>query len=161
MLLNVWLVCFALIVGGAILLWIDRIDLKPRHYEATRLSLPMYFGIGLAQCLALVPGVSRSGATIVAAIGLRAERRAAAEFSLWLAMPTLAGALASDLYRSHGELRPDNAVLAAIGFAASCLTAWWVVRTFLDYVARHGFALFAWWRVILGTLGLIALALGH
>jgi undecaprenyl-diphosphatase len=161
MLLNVWLVCFVLIVGGAVLLWIDRLDLKPRHPEAARFSLPMYFGIGLAQCLALIPGVSRSGATIVAAMGLGADRRAAAEFSLWLALPMLAGELAFDLYRSHAQLHRDNAVLLAIGFAAAFMAARWVVGTFLDYVARRGFALFAWWRVIVGTLGLIALALGH
>jgi undecaprenyl-diphosphatase len=97
----------------------------------------------------------------VAAIWLGADRRAAAEFSLWLALPALAGELAFDLYRSHAQLHRDNAVLLAIGFAAAFVAAWWVVRTFVDYLARHGFALFARWRVIVGTLGLIALALGH
>jgi undecaprenyl-diphosphatase len=160
-LLNAWLVCFVLIVGGAVLLWLDRLDLKPRHHEATAFSLPMCLGIGLAQCLALIPGVSRSGAAIVAAMGLGADRRAAAEFSLWLALPTLAGALAYDLYRNPVRLRSDDTVLIAVGFAAALVAAWWVASTFIDYVARHGFALFAWWRVMVGTLGLIALALGH
>jgi undecaprenyl-diphosphatase len=161
MLRNIWLICFVLIVGGAVLLWVDQLDLKPRQHEATAFSLPMYLGIGLAQCLALIPGVSRSGAAIVAAMWLGADRRAAAEFSLWLAIPTLAGALAFDLYRSPVPLHADNAVLIAIGFAAAFVAAWWVVRTLPDYVARRGLALFAWWRVIVGTLGLIALALGH
>jgi undecaprenyl-diphosphatase len=160
-LFNVWIVCFALIVGGAVLLWVDQLDLKPRHHEATGFSLPMYFGIGLAQCLAMIPGVSRSGATIVAAMLLGADRRAAAEFSFWLAMPTMAGAFAYDLYKSHGQMSPDNTILIAIGFAVSFVAAWVVVKTFLDYVSSHGFALFAWWRVIVGSLGLIALALGH
>jgi len=160
-LFNVWIVCFALIVGGAVLLWVDKLDLEPRHRDATGFSLPMYFGIGVAQCLAMIPGVSRSGATIVAAMLLGADRRAAAEFSFWLAMPTMAGAFAYDLYKSHGQMSADNAVLIAIGFAVSFVAAWVVVKTFLDYVSSHGFALFAWWRVIVGSLGLIALALGH
>jgi undecaprenyl-diphosphatase len=160
-LFNVWIVCFALIVGGAVLLWVDQLDLKPRHHEATGFSLPMYFIIGLAQCLAMIPGVSRSGATIVAAMLLGADRRAAAEFSFWLAMPTMVGAFAYDLYKSHGQMSAGNATLIAIGFAVSFVAAWLVVKTFLDYVSSHGFKLFAWWRVIVGSLGLIALALGH
>jgi undecaprenyl-diphosphatase len=159
--LNAWIVCFALIVGGAILLWVDQLDLKPRHHEATGFSLPMYFIIGLAQCLAMIPGVSRSGATIVAAMLLGADRRAAAEFSFWLAMPTMVGAFAYDLYKSHGQMSASNAILIAVGFAVSFVAAWLVVKTFLDYVSSHGFKLFAWWRVIVGSLGLIALALGH
>jgi undecaprenyl-diphosphatase len=160
-LLNVWIVCFALIVGGAVLSWVDQLDLKPRHHEATGFSLPMYLLIGLAQCLAVIPGVSRSGATIVAAMLLGADRRAAAEFSFWLAMPAMGGALAYDLYRNHGQMSADNTTIAAIGFAVSFVAAGFVVKTFLDFVSSHGFRLFAWWRVIIGSLGLIALALGH
>jgi undecaprenyl-diphosphatase len=160
-LFNAWIVCFALIVGGAVLLWVDQLDLEPRHHEATGFSLPMYFIIGLAQCLAMIPGVSRSGATIVAAMLLGADRRAAAEFSFWLAMPTMAGAFAYDLYKNHEQMSANNAIIIAIGFAVSFVAAWLVVKVFLDYVSSHGFKLFAWWRVIVGSLGLIALALGH
>jgi undecaprenyl-diphosphatase len=159
-LFNPWVVCFALIAGGAVLLWIDRLDLKPRYHEATGFTLPMYLVIGLAQCLSMVPGVSRSGATIVSAMLLGADRRAAAEFSFWLAMPTMAGAFAFDLYKSHGQMSSGNLLLVAIGFVVSFICAWFVVKTFLDYVSRHGFTLFAWWRVAVGTIGLIALALG-
>jgi undecaprenyl-diphosphatase len=159
-LVNAWIVCFALIVGGAVLLWVDQLDLKPRYHAASAFSLPMYFIIGLAQCLAVIPGVSRSGAGIVAALLIGADRRAAAEFSLWVAMPTLGGVLAYDLYRSQGQLSAGAAVVAT-GFAASFLAALLVVRSLLDHVSRHGFKLFAWWRVIVGTLGLIALAVGH
>ena len=159
-LFNPWVVCFALIAGGAVLLWIDQLDLKPRYHEATRFTLPMYLTIGLAQCLSMVPGVSRSGATIVSAMLLGADRRAAAEFSFWLAMPTMAGAFAFDLYNSHAQMSSSNIMLVAIGFVVSFICAWFVVKTFLDYVSRHGFTLFAWWRVAVGTLGLIALALG-
>ena len=160
-LFNVWIVCFTLIVGGAILLWVDRLDLDTRYYEATKFSLPMYLGIGLAQCLSMIPGVSRSGATIVAAMLLGADRRSAAEFSFWLAMPTMAGAFAYDLLKSRGQLSMDNTILVAFGFAVSFVCAWIVVKTFLDYVQHHGFALFAWWRVVVGALGLIALAIGY
>jgi undecaprenyl-diphosphatase len=159
-LVNPWIVSFALIVGGVVLLWVDQLDLKPRHLQANAFSLPMYLAIGIAQCLAVIPGVSRSGASIVAALLLGADRRAAAEFSLWLAMPTLGGVLAYDLYRSQGQLSAGAAIVA-IGFAASFLAAWLVVRSLLDHVSRHGFKLFAWWRVIVGTLGLIVLAIRH
>jgi undecaprenyl-diphosphatase len=158
-LFNPWVVCFTLIVGGAVLLWIDQLELKPRFHEATTFPLPMYLGIGLAQCLAMIPGVSRSGATIVSAMLFGADKRAAAEFSFFLAMPTMAGAFTYDLYKSRGELTFDHAVLVGVGFAVSFVAALIVVRTLLDYVSRHGFALFAWWRVLIGTLGLIGLAL--
>jgi undecaprenyl-diphosphatase len=160
-LFNVWIVCFTLIVGGAILQWVDRMDLETRYHDATRFSLPMYFVIGLAQCVSMIPGVSRSGATIVAAMLLGADRRSAAEFSFWLAMPTMAGAFAYDLYKSRGQMSMDNTIIVAFGFAVSFVCAWIVVKTFLDYVQRHGLGLFAWWRVIVGALGLIALALGY
>jgi undecaprenyl-diphosphatase len=160
-LFNVWIICFTLIVGGAILLWIDQLDLRPRYMNAEKYSLPMYLMIGFAQCLAMVPGVSRAGATIVAAMLLGGDRRSAAEFSFWLAMPTMFGAFVYDLYKSRGQMSLDNGVIIAIGFVVSFVAAWIVVKTFLGYVQRHGFALFAWWRVVVGTVGLIALALGY
>jgi undecaprenyl-diphosphatase len=160
-LFNPWIICFSLIVGGAVLLWIDRVEIRPRFTDATRFSLPAYLVIGLAQCISIIPGVSRSGATIVSAMLLGADRRSAAEFSFWLAMPTMAGAFVWDLYKSRGQMSTDNMIIVAVGFVVSFIAAWIVVKTFLGYVQRHGFALFAWWRVIVGTLGLIGLALGY
>lgn len=160
-LFNPWVVCFSLIAGGAVLLWVDQVDLQPREYDAMAFPLPMYLKIGFAQCLAMIPGVSRSGASIVAAMLLGADKRAAAEFSFFLAIPTMAGAFVYDLYKSRGDMTADRSVIVAIGFVVSFITAIIVVRTFLNYVTRHGFTLFAWWRVIVGTLGLIALALGR
>jgi undecaprenyl-diphosphatase len=160
-LFNLWIVCVTFILGGIVLLWIDFADLHTRFRDATRFSLPMYFIIGLAQCVSMIPGVSRSGATIVSAMLLGADRRSAAEFSFWLAMPTMAGAFAYDLYKSHSQLSWDNAIIVAFGFVVSFVCAWIVVKTFLGYVQRHGFALFGWWRIILGSLGLIALGLGY
>jgi len=159
-LFNDWLICFTLIAGGAVLLWIDTLNLEPRYREATTFTLPMYFWIGVCQVVSMIPGVSRSGATIVGAMLLGADRRSAAEFSFWLAMPTMAGAFAFDLYKSHAQMSSGNLLLVAVGFVVSFVSAWIVVKTFLGYVQRHGFALFAWWRVIVGSLGLIGLALG-
>jgi len=159
-LFNPWVVCVSLIIGGLVLLWVDRLNLKPRYHDATRFTLPMYLGIGVAQCLSMIPGVSRSGATIVSAMLFGADRRAAAEFSFWLAMPTMAGAFAYDLYKSHTQMSGGNVVLIAVGFIVSFVSAWFVVKTFLGYVSRHGFTLFAWWRLAVGAAGLVALALG-
>jgi undecaprenyl-diphosphatase len=160
-LFNPWVVCFSLIVGGAILLWVDQLDHDPHEHDATTFPLPMYLAIGFAQCLAMIPGVSRSGASIVAAMLLGADKRAAAEFSFFLAIPTMVGAFAYDLYKNRGDMTADHIGLIAIGFVVSFVTAIIVVKTFLSYVTRHGFTLFAWWRVIVGTLGLIALAMGR
>lgn len=159
-LFNPWVVCFTLIVGGAVLLWVDQIDLVPRYRDATTFTLPMYLGIGIFQCFAMIPGVSRSGATIVSAMLMGADKRSAAEFSFYLAMPTMAGAFAYDLYKNIDRMNGSNALIVAVGFAASFIAGWIVVKSFLDYVSHHGFGLFAWWRVIVGSLGLIGLALG-
>ncbi len=160
-LFNPWVVCFSLIVGGAILLWVDQLELDPHEHDATTFPLLTYFWIGFAQCISMIPGVSRSGATIVGAMLLGADKRAAAEFSFFLAIPTMVGAFVYDLYKSRGEMTMDHAGIIAIGFVVSFITAMIVVKAFLGYVTRHGFTFFAWWRVIVGTLGLIALAMGR
>jgi undecaprenyl-diphosphatase len=160
-LFNPWVVCFSLIVGGAILLWIEQLELKPHEHDAMSFPLPMYLAIGFAQCLAMVPGVSRSGASIVAAMLLGADRRAAAEFSFFLAIPTMVGAFAYDLYKSRADMTTDHLGIVAVGFVVSFIVAMIVVKTFLSYLTRHGFTLFAWWRVVVGTLGLVALAMGR
>jgi len=160
-LFNVWIVCTMFILGGFVLLWVDRKNLEARYHDATEFTLPMYLGIGIIQCVAMIPGVSRSGATIVGAMLLGADRRSAAEFSFWLAMPTMIGAFAWELYKSHADLGGGNKMVIAVGFAASFVCGWIVVKTFLRYVQRHSFALFAWWRIIVGVAGLAALALGH
>jgi undecaprenyl-diphosphatase len=155
-----WVVCFSLIVGGAILLWVDQLDHKPREHDATKFPLLMYLWIGIAQCVAMIPGTSRSGATIVSAMLLGADKRAAAEFSFFLAIPTMIGAFAYDFYKNRADMTTDHLGIIAIGFVVSFVTAMIVVKAFLEYVTRRGFALFAWWRVIVGTLGLVALAMG-
>ena len=154
-LFDVRVVCVSLIVGGFILLLVDRMDLKPRYHEATGFTLPMYFIIGVCQCFSMIPGVSRAGATIVSAMLLGADRRSAAEFSFWLAMPTMVGAFAYEAFKDRAELAHANIMLIAVGFACSFIFGWIVVKTFLGYVQRHTFALFAWWRIVVGAVGLI------
>jgi undecaprenyl-diphosphatase len=159
-LFNPWIVCVSLVVGGVVLVWVDSLDLKPRYRDVTAFSMPMYFLIGVFQCFAMIPGVSRSGATIVSAMLLGADRRSAAEFSFWLAMPTMAGAFAFDLFKSRHDLSSNGALLIAIGFVVSFIFGWIVVKSFLGYVSRHGFMVFAWWRLIVGALGIAGLLLG-
>lgn len=158
-LFNVWIVCSMLIIGGLILLWVDRVNLKPRYHDATQFSLPMCLGIGIFQCLAMIPGVSRSGATIVSAMLFGADKRSAAEFSFYLAIPTMTGAFSYDLYKNWSQMSGSNTLIVMAGFAVSFVCGWFVVRTLLDYVSRHGFPLFAWWRIIVGALGLLGLTL--
>ena len=156
-LFDVRIVCITLILGGFVLLWVDRMNLQARHHDAVEFPLWMYFGIGLFQCVSIIPGVSRAGATIVGAMLFGADRRAAAEFSFWLAMPTMVGAFAFEVYKSRGTVLDGNMTALAVGFAASFVFGWIVVKTFLRYVQRHSFALFAWWRILLGSLGLFAI----
>jgi undecaprenyl-diphosphatase len=153
-LFDVRVVCVSLIVGGFVLLLVDRLDLKPRYHEATGFTLPMYFIIGVCQCFSMIPGVSRAGATIVSAMLLGADRRSAAEFSFWLAMPTMVGAFAFEAFKDRAELAHANIMLIAVGFACSFVFGWIVVKTFLGYVQHHTFALFAWWRILVGAIGL-------
>ena len=151
-------ICIALIVGGVLLLWLDRMKKVPVFLEADRYPLRVYFLIGLFQCLAMVPGVSRSGATLAGGLLLGTDKRSAAEFSFFLALPTMGSAVAWDLLKSWDRLDFSDAGLIALGFAVAFLTALAVVRFLLDFVSRHGFAPFAWWRIAVGLAGLAGLA---
>lgn len=153
------LICIMLILGGVVLLWIDRLDLKPRFHDAASLPLPVALKIGLVQCMAMIPGTSRSGATIVGALLMGVDKRAAAEFSFFLAMPTMLGAFTLDLFKNRNLLTAADFPVIAIGFIAAFVAAVIVVRTLLNYLSRHGYALFGWWRLIVGAAGLIALSL--
>ncbi|KRE09305.1 UDP pyrophosphate phosphatase [Bosea sp. Root381] len=156
-LFNPFIVCISLIVGGLILLVVDDLELEVKHQDATTFPLPMYLKIGFIQCLAMIPGVSRSGSTIVGAMLLGSSKRAAAEFSFFLAMPTMAGAFAYDLLKSYKTLTVDDVTLIAIGFVTAFISALIVVRSFLDFVTKRGFAPFAWWRIVVGLFGLAGL----
>ena len=151
------LICSSLIIGGVILLVVDKMDLKPKYHDAEQYPLWAYLVIGFGQCLAMIPGTSRSGATVVAAMLLGSDKRSAAEFSFFLAMPTMAGAFAVDLYKNYNILTSNDLSLIAVGFITAFFSAVFVVRTLLNYVTRHGFAPFAYWRICVGSLGLTGL----
>ena len=155
------LIAAMLVIGGVILIVVDRLDLPEKHDDAMKFSLPMSLAIGVVQCLAMIPGVSRSGATIVGSLLMGASKRSAAEFSFFLSMPTMAGAFAYDLYKSRHMLDFSDVGLIAIGFAAAFVAGLLVVRTLLDFVSRHGYAIFGWWRIVLGGAALLALWAGY
>lgn len=152
-------ICIALIVGGVILLLLDRMPKRPRWIDADAYPVRLYFLIGLFQCLAMIPGVSRSGATIAGGLLLGTDKRSAAEFSFFLALPTMGAAVAYDLFKNRDVLDFSDLGLIAVGFVAAFLTALAVVRFLLDFVSRRGFAPFAWWRIVAGVLGIVGLAM--
>lgn len=151
------LVCTALILGGFVLLWADKQNWTAQQDDAFALTPVMCLKIGMFQALALIPGVSRSGATIVGGLMMGVSKRAAAEFSFFLALPTMAGAFAYDVYKNHSAFSSHDAMLIGIGFVAAFLTAVVVVRSVLDFITRYGFAPFAWWRIAVGAAGLALL----
>lgn len=153
------LVCVMLILGGFVLLGVDRWLKRPvKFLDARDIPPARAFGIGVFQCLALVPGVSRSGATIIGGVLFGASKRAAAEFSFLLALPTMSGAFAYDLYVNWNRIQTADVLPIGVGFVMAFITAVFVVKYALDFIGKHGFAPFAWWRIIVGTVGLAALA---
>jgi undecaprenyl-diphosphatase len=166
------IVCWALIAGGIAILLIERryqpaeVELRegPREGDdgVADLPLKMVIGVGLAQCLAMVPGVSRSGATIMGALAMGVHRKTAAEFSFFLAVPTMVGATTLELATKGDQLATVGSVgwgEIAIGFVVSFVVALFVIRAFVAYVSRRGFAPFAWYRIVLGIVALAWLSL--
>jgi undecaprenyl-diphosphatase len=152
-----WTVSFALIVGGFAILWIERHHPEPTVTTTDEVSLGLALKIGLCQVIAMFPGVSRSGATIMGAMLLGVGRSAATEFSFFLAVPTMIAASGYDLLQNYGELNANDALLLAVGFFSAFVTALLVVRTVIAFVSRRGFAPFAWYRIALGSIMLLVL----
>jgi undecaprenyl-diphosphatase len=148
---NLALIAGALVVGGVLMLVIERWRPDPDIVDAEQTPIGRAIGIGLCQTLAAVlPGISRSGATIMGGMLMKLDRAAAAEFSFFLAMPTMMAAFANDLLEVRQVLTPDRAVEIAIGFVMAFLASLAVVRPFLGFVRRAGFAPFAWYRIAAG-----------
>ncbi len=147
-------ICVMLILGGIVLLYVDQLKLTPKYTDIYEFPPLLCLYIGLFQMLALVPGVSRSGATIVGSLLLGTDKRSAAEFTFFIAMPIMAGAFGYDLFKNRELITSELGVAVAIGFAAAFVTAFFVIRFLLDYVSRHGFAVFAYWRIFVGAIGL-------
>ncbi|WP_425364957.1 undecaprenyl-diphosphate phosphatase [Jiella endophytica] len=150
-------ICIALVVGGILLLVIDKVPRKVRYDNVMDYPLSLCLAIGFFQCLAMIPGTSRSGATIAGSLLMGTDKRSAAEFSFFLAMPTMVGAFAYDLYKNRDALSMDDLGLIAVGFILAFVSAIFVVRKLLDFVSQHGFAPFAWWRIVVGAVGMVLL----
>jgi undecaprenyl-diphosphatase len=150
----------AFIVGGIVMLVVERFRPEPTVFDAEQTPPVRAFGVGLFQMLALIPGASRSGSTIVGGMLMGLDRAAAAEFSFFLAMPTMAGAFVHDLWEVRHDLAPERGAEIAIGFVMAFLAALLVVRPFLKFVGRSGYGPFAWYRIVAGVLILAAIGAG-
>jgi undecaprenyl-diphosphatase len=148
------------IIGGVIMLVVERFRPAPDVLNAEQTPLRRALGVGLCQMLAIVPGVSRSGATIVGGMLMGLDRAAAAEFSFFLAIPTMAAAFGHDLLEVRHSLSPERAAEIGIGFVAAFIASLVVIRPFLAFVRRSGFAPFAWYRIAVGLVIVAALAAG-
>jgi undecaprenyl-diphosphatase len=153
-----WVVAISLIVGGVLILIIERVRPRPYIHDTETMPLGTAIAIGCCQILAMIPGVSRAGATIMGALMLRVDRAAATEFSFFLAIPTMFGAAVYDLYKNRAILSFEGTTLIAIGFVVAFIAALFVVRMLVDFISRHGFGVFAWYRIIVGAIALIGLA---
>lgn len=149
------IVAVALVVGGVLILLIERMVKVVKVKSVEGMPLGTAIAIGFVQCIAMLPGVSRSGATIMGALLMGVERKTAAEFSFFLAVPTMAGATVYALYKDRALLSMDDLTGIAIGFGAAFVVALLVVKAFVAIVARHGFAPFAWYRIIAGTAAIL------
>jgi undecaprenyl-diphosphatase len=150
-------VAVAFIVGGFVILIIERFAQRPRVKSVDDIDWKTALFIGVCQCLAMVPGVSRSGATIMGARVLRVDRATSAEFSFFLAIPTMIGASVYDLFKNWKTLDWHGSGLIAVGFVVAFLSALVVVKPFVRFVSRHGFGVFAWYRIAVGALALVLL----
>lgn len=152
---------WALLVGGIVMLVVERFRPAPKVEDASQTPVWRAFMVGLFQCVALIPGVSRSGATIYGGMLAGLDRRAAAEFSFFLAMPTMAAVFASDFLDIKDHITGDRAAAIAVGFVAAFISSLLVVKPFLEYVTRHGFMPFAGYRILAGAAVLGLLAMGY
>ena len=159
MLENAVIVAWALIIGGVAILVIEKLAKPTECGGVANVTLRQSIGVGIVQCLAMVPGVSRSGATILGAMSLGVDRKTAAEFSFFLAVPTLSGATVMQLFRHGDTLTSDMIGWILIGSFVSFLVAIVVVKAFISIVTRYGFAPFAWYRIVAGTAALVWLTM--
>jgi undecaprenyl-diphosphatase len=157
-LFNPDVVAVALIVGGVVILLIERWPPTPRVHDVTGIPPRLALGIGMAQVFSLIPGTSRSGATIMGGYALGLSRTAATEFSFFLAIPTMLAATTYDLLKSWSVLGVTDIPMFAVGFIVSFVSAVIVVKAFLTYVSNHTFSVFAWYRIALGVVLLLILS---
>jgi undecaprenyl-diphosphatase len=154
------IIAFALILGGFAMLAVEKWPPKVEVKDAANTPIWRAIGVGVFQTLALIPGVSRSGATIFGGLVLGLDRRAAAEFSFFLAMPTMMAAFVLDFWTVKDHITTDRIAEIAVGFVFAFISAALVVKPFLDFVTRVGFGPFAWYRIVFGAALLGVLAMG-
>lgn len=157
-------VAIALLVGGIILLFVDKWFKNPQTDSTDRITYPQAFKIGLFQCLSMIPGTSRSAATIVGGMTQKLSRKAAAEFSFFLAVPTMFGATAKklyDFYKDGYHITGEEIKLLAIGNLVAFVVAMLAIRSFITFLQKSGFRLFGWYRIIIGAVILVFLLSGH
>ncbi len=152
---NVPVICAGLIVGGIALWAVDKYAPEPTQHDSQKLDFKTSLIIGLFQCLAMIPGMSRSGSTLIGAMVCKVDKKAGAEFSFFLAIPTMLGAFTLDFVKSYKELTPDNYSSIAIGFIVAFLAALLVIKPFINFVQKRGYGFFALWRVVVGVAGLV------
>ena len=145
-------VASALVIGGFIILLVERYKPEAAYHDSEAFSFSLALKIGFCQALAMIPGTSRSGATIMGALLLKVDRKAATEFSFFLAIPTMLGATVYDLYKNWSILNLDDAELIAVGFIAAFFSALLVVRTVIAFISKHGFVPFAYYRILVGSV---------
>lgn len=150
----------SLIAGGVIMLAIERSAPQPRTDDMDSISLKTALGIGLCQVFALIPGISRAGASIVGAQFLGVERRAATEFSFFLAIPTIIGAAVYDLYKNIGILSMSDIPVFAVGTVAAFISALFMVNGLIAFVGKHGFKPFGYYRIVIGLIIFLLLSQG-
>jgi len=152
LLFNPLTVATARIVGGFVILWLEKRNYHPRINAVDELRWPDALKVGFAQALAMIPGTSRSGATIMGGLVFGLSRKTAAEFSFFLAIPTMFAATAYDLYKARDMLHAGDLPVFAVGFVASFVAAMWAVKTFIRFVSNHTFIVFAWYRIVFGLI---------
>jgi len=152
LLFNPITVATALIVGGFIILYVEKRAYHPRVNSVDEMRWPDALKVGFAQALAMIPGTSRSGATIMGGLIFGLSRKTAAEFSFFLAIPTMFAATAYDLYKNWGLLRADDLPVFTVGFVASFVAAMWAVKSFIRFISNHTFVVFAWYRIVFGLV---------
>ncbi len=154
-------VSLALIIGGVILIWIDKwvVTRESRYVELEDISYKNAFFIGLAQCVSMIPGVSRAAATIIGGVGNGLNKKQATEFSFLLAVPTMCAATGYDLLKTDATFSPNELMLLAIGLFGAFLSAWLAVRVFIKFVENHGFKTFGYYRIVIGIVFILYMVL--
>lgn len=156
---NVVVVAVMLVLGGVVLIFVDKWFKNPSKDQA--ISYPSAFKIGLFQCIAMIPGVSRSAATIIGGMTQKLDRKTAAEFSFFLAVPTMFAAAGYKLLQNYQTITPDNIDILLIGNAVAFVVALIAIRSFISFLTKYGFKVFGYYRIVVGLAILVMLALGY